>query len=188
MIKGMYSHIRYSEPDDARFLQRLYLEGPPRAALLDVRRERPMPTLRDIHDMLSQKDATRGLLFSVEDLEGRLTGWCGLRGVNPEGRFAELVLIFAEAHDYSGACADEVLAYLLGRAFDHYGLAKVIVTCLDTETSLKQLLQRHDFAHRGTQRHVFFGRGFWHDLETWSLAASAHQPGCGATNQEIAAI
>ena len=188
MFIGSHAHIRYSEPDDARFVKSLYLEGPPRAALLDVRRERPMPTLQEVRDMLSQKDAMRGMLFTVEDLEGRLTGWCGLRGVNPEARFAEMTLLYTDDAAYNAPGAEEVIDFLLDHAFGRFGLAKIIVMSLDVETALSACLERRGFLACGTQRHTLFSGGGWHDLKTWTLFARDRHPNASGNTKEAAVL
>ncbi len=188
MFIGSHTHIRYSEPDDARFVQSLYLEGPPRAALLDVRRERPMPTIQEVREMLTQKDAMRGMLFTVEDLDGRLTGWCGLRGVNPEARFAEMMLLFADAAAYDAPGANEVIDFLLDHAFGRFGLGKVIALSLDVETTLGVCLERRGFLACGAQRHALFSGGVWHDLETWTLFARDRRPSTSGNTKEACVI
>ncbi|MCK5860969.1 MAG: hypothetical protein KAH38_00700 [Candidatus Hydrogenedentes bacterium] len=172
MITGEHGYIRFSEADDALFLRQLYLDKPRRAALLDTRREPIMPTTRDIRDMLARKDAAQGLMYTVEDTAGVLKGWCGLRGINYEARYAELVLLFAAEEDYGSPLADETLDFLLGQAFKHFMLHKVLVLCLDTESALMQCLRRKDFACAGAQRQALFSSGVWNDLQMFTLAAS----------------
>jgi len=171
MITCEHGYIRFSEADDALFLRQLYLEKPRRAALLDTRREPIMPSTQEVRDMLARKDAAQGLMYTVEDSTGVLKGWVGLRGINYEARYAELVLLFASAEDYSGALADEALEFLLGSAFNHFMLHKVLVLCLDTERALMEYLQRKKFVDAGTQRQALFSGGVSHDLHIFTLIA-----------------
>ena len=174
MITVEHGYIRFSEADDTLFLRGLYLEKPRRAALLDTRREPILPTVRDICDMLAKKDAAHGLMYTIEDTTGTLKGWCSLRGINYEARYAEVMFIFASAEDYDSALAEETLAYLLNRAFTHYKLYKVLVLCLDAETALKRFLERHGFNHAGVQRQSLYSGGAWHDLHVFTLSAQAY--------------
>ncbi len=181
MITGEHGIIRFPEPDDALFLRQLYVAGPTRAALLDPRREPLMPTMREIREMLARKDAAQGLMYTVEDTTGVLRGWCGLRGINYEARYAELVLLFADETRYHAAIADEPLDFLLARAFTQLRLYKVVALCLDTETHLSQYLERRSFVCVGAQRQALFSGGAWHDLRTYALTAHSCAPS-GATN------
>lgn len=172
MIIGTQACLRYSEPDDVSFLFRLYLDGGPRAALLDTRRERMQPTMQELRDLLEQKDAARGLLYTVEDEDGRIQGWCGVRGVNYEARFAEIALIFEEQERYASPMADEALAFVLDRAFGQLGLRKVMILCLDCEPALRGCLLRAGFVSCGVQRQALYSGGVWHDMETLTRAVA----------------
>lgn len=184
MIVGTHSRVRFSEPDDARFYRDLYLEGGPKAALLDMRREFGLPTLQEIRDLLKKSEAARAYLFTVEDMEGRLRGWCGLRGLNVEAAYCELFLVFSAPEDYAGPLADETLDVLLYRAFQQLGLRKVLSTCLDSERPLHECLERHGYRSCGVQREAVFGGGAWLGIDTLTLdkdtyggAARGHGPG-----------
>ncbi len=174
MITGEHTHIRFPELDDAFFVRQLYVAGPKRAALLDSRREPILPTTPEIQKTLLRKGAAQGLMYSVEDTTGALCGWCGLRGINYEAQYAELVLLFVDAAAYDTA-ADEVLTFLLGQAFTRFRLYKVLVLSLDTEHALMHCLERHGFAFAGAQRRALFTGGDWRDLRTYTLKATDYQ-------------
>ena len=176
MITVEHGYIRFSEADDVPFLRQLYLEKPRRAALLDTRREPIMPSAQELREMLARKDAVQGLMYTVEDNTGMLKGWCGLRGINYEARYAELVLLFASGESYGDALADETLDYLLGRAFRHFMLHKVLVLCLNTEPELRAYLKRKGFIHAGAQRQALFSGGVWNDLNMFTLSAPDDAP------------
>ena len=187
MIFSEHTVLRFSEPDDARFYRELYLEGGPKAALLDARREFGLPTLQEIQELLKKSEAARAYLFTIEDREGALLGWCGLRGLNAEAAYCELFLVFASEAEYSGAHADETLQLLLNRAFKQLGLRKVIATCLDCEEALGACLVRHGFRSCGVQREVLYSGGAWRGMDTLSLDnewsdLNAAGPGPGAPN------
>lgn len=161
--------LRFSEYDDATFLRNLYLTGEPKAALFDMRRELGMPTVNEIEEVLTKAEQSRAFLFTVEDLEGRRIGWCGLRGLNIESRFCELFIVFSSSAIYAGPIVSEVLETLLQRAFQQVGLQRVFVTVLDEETTYRARLIDSGFRSCGVQRDAFFGNGKWHDLETFEL-------------------
>ncbi len=172
MITREHVLLRFSEPDDAAFLQTLYIEGPVRAALLDGRREPMLPTRWELTEMLTKRDAMRGLSYTVEDREGRLIGWCGLRGISYEARYAEIVLVLKSELDYHSGAADEALTCLMETAFAQFGLAKVIATCLDAEPFWRDCLCRQGFFSCGVQRHIAYSGGAWRNLETFARFAS----------------
>jgi RimJ/RimL family protein N-acetyltransferase len=173
VIRGKHSVLRFSEPDDACFYRDLYLEGAPRAALLDVRREYGLPTLQDIQELLKKSEASRAFLFTIEDTDGHLAGWCGLRALNIEAQYCELFMVFASDADYSGPVANETLSVLLGRAFNQLGLRKVMATCLDCEMPLHACLLRHGFVSCGIQRDILYGSGAWRSLDTLAITGEA---------------
>lgn len=175
MITVEHGYIRFSEADDAPFLRQLYLEKPKRAALLDTRREPIMPTVQEVRKLLARKDAAHGLMYTVEDNTGMLKGWCSLRGVNYEASYGELMFLFADEDTYKSALADETLEYLLGRAFKHFKLYKVLVLCLDVEKALMGYLEKKGFSRAGAQRQALFSGGKWHDLYIYTLRASDYE-------------
>ncbi len=174
MIIGTHTVVRFSEPGDAHFYRDLYLQGGPKAALLDARREFGLPTLQEIVDLLNKSEAARAFLFTIEDPEGRQRGWCGLRALNIEAAYCELFLVFAAPEDYAGAMADEALGLLLNRAFLRLGLKQVLATCLDCESPLHACLLRHGFRSCGVQRDVLFSGGAWRGMDTLTLDSVAY--------------
>ncbi len=187
MIIGTHTVLRFSEPEDAHFYRKLYLQGGAKAALLDNRREFGAPTLQEIRELLKKSESTRAFLFTVEDPEGRLRGWCGLRALNIEAAFCELFVVFDAPEEYAGPMADETLDALLDRAFNRLGLQKVLATCLDSEETLHACLLRHGFQSCGVQRDVLYGKEGWRSLDTLALDRATHTsnpatgPGPGAT-------
>ncbi len=187
MIIGTHSVLRFSEPEDAHFYRDLYFQGGPKAALLDARREYASPTLQEIRELLQKSESARAFLFTIEDPDGRLQGWCGLRALNIEAAYCELFLVFASPEAYAGPMADEALGALLDRAFNRLGLRKVLATCLDCEGALHACLLRHGFRSCGVQRDVLFSKEGWRGMDTLSLERAAHAsnqtpgPGPGVT-------
>ncbi|HOH28276.1 MAG TPA: GNAT family protein [Candidatus Hydrogenedentes bacterium] len=187
MIIGTHNVLRFSEPEDAHFYRALYLQGGPKAALLDARREFGAPTLQEIRELLIKSESARAFLFTVEDPEGRLRGWCGLRALNIEASFCEMFMVFAAPEEYAGPMADETMEALLDRAFNRLGLQKVLATCLDSEETLHACLLRHGFRSCGVQRDVLYGKEGWRGLDTLALDRAAYAshpatgPGPGAT-------
>lgn len=173
MKLSSHTSIRYCEPDDSAFVWGLYYDGIPRASLLDGRRERMLPMRAEILEILQKSEAARAMLFSVEDGTGRLCGWGGLRGLNPDARFAELFLVFADEGLYGSPCAEEALDYLFQRAFHQTRLSRLLATCLSTEEAWRACLLKQGFASCGIQRDVLFTGGCWRDLETLELEATA---------------
>ncbi len=186
MIVGTHTKIRFSEPGDAGFYRDLYLQNGPRAALLDARREFGLPTRQEIRELLKKSESARAFLFTVEDTEGRLRGWCGLRALNVEAAYCELFLVLASEEDYSGPLADETMGVLLHRGFRQLGLNKILATALDSEGPLNACLVRHGFRSCGVQREVLYSGGAWQGMDTLVLTGDNYSPdaagiGSGAT-------
>jgi RimJ/RimL family protein N-acetyltransferase len=165
MIRGELGQIRGAEPDDAEALQRLYDLRRPRAALLDQRMECVLPTRDELAELLAKKEATQGQLFSVEDAQGDLVGFCSLRGAHPEARFAEAALLMLEDADYESPLADVALDFVVRRAFVQLRLNKVFAQCLGLEVALRECLVRNHFASEGQRREVLYAGGKRHNLE-----------------------
>ena len=171
MIQGIYTYIRTTDPDDAPVLHSLYDLRRPRAALLDMRREPMMPTVDELREMLGRKEAVRGAFFTIENRVGEIIGFCGLRGVSAEARFAETNLMMCEESDCAGPEASEAIAFLQNRGFNWLRMRKLIAHCLDRETALRGALLRHGFQSEGVQREVLYAAGRRHNLEVLSLFA-----------------
>ncbi len=168
MITGTHTVIRTAEKDDAPRLLEAYRGAVLRATLLDQRREPVQPTRDELGEMLAAKEASRGLFYAVEDPEGRVLGFCGLRGVNQEAQFAEAMLLFTDTAAEAGPAGDETAAFLLDQARGRLHLAKMMTTALDSETGLAELLARNGFVCEGAQRQAVYSGGRWHDLQTWT--------------------
>jgi hypothetical protein len=166
-----HTTVRFCEPDDADFIRDLYYDGIPRAALLDGRREPMLPLRSEILEIIRKSEAARAMLFSIEDGTGILRAWSGLRGLNPDARFAELFLVFADEAGYDSLQADEALGYLLDRAFFQTDLGRVLVSCLESEKAWRQFLLRKGFSSCGIQRDIMCISGTWTGIETLELTA-----------------
>jgi len=171
MITGTHTHIRAADSDDAPALLRLHRGPQWRAALLDQKRDPLQPTLDELAETLGRKEAQQGAFYAVEDMSGQVRGYCGLRGMNAESAFAEITILFDDDELYSGSFADEVFAFVRGRAFVRARLHKIMVQCLETESGLREFLLRHGFASNGVQREVFFSGGKFWNIESFSLFA-----------------
>ena len=168
MITGKHTFIRGTEPDDVPALSRLYAAGTLRAGLLDARREPVLPTRDELRELVSRKEIADGGYYTVEDRQGLVRGFCSLRGLNTEARYAEFSLNLLEPEDYASALAEETAAFLYDRAYIRAGLLKVLAYCLEGEVELAAFLRAQGFESDGIQRDVVFTRGRWHALEAMS--------------------
>jgi len=149
----------------------------PKAALLDGRREPVLPSRDELAEMLASKDAGRNQFFAIEDTDGHVRGFCGLRGVSIEAVFCEIMVLLIDPADHAGPIGRETVQFLLDRAFGRMHLDKVLGTCLDTEPELRALLAGSGFVSGGVQRQVLYSGGTWHDIETMARPRTA--PGQG---------
>jgi len=175
MISGDHAHIRAADSDDAPALIRLHRGPHWRAALLDQKREPLQPVLEELAETLGRKEAQQGAFYVIEDHYGKVRGYCGLRGMNAESAFAEIILLFEEEALYGEAMADEAFDFVCARAFVRARLNKIMVQCLETETGLRQFLLRHGFESNGVQREVFYSSGRYWDIESFGLQAPARE-------------
>ena len=166
MFLSPHGMVRTADPDDAPALLKAYRLAIPRAALLDPRREPVMPTQDELTEMLLGKEAAKGQFFTIEDLKGEIKGFCGLRGMNFEALFGEIILLFLNEEDTLTPLGADALAFLTDRAFGRMRLQKLLVTCLDAEKRLRQCLCAAGFVSAGRQRQVLYSGGCWRDLET----------------------
>jgi len=169
MINTGHGYIRTTDPDDAPAFARLYDPlGPPRAAALDLRREPILPSVDEVREMLARQETRQGAVYTVENREGEVRGFCSVRGVNAEAAFGEMAVMFADPADYAAPLAEEAAHFLFERAYARQRLAKLIGHALDGECELREFFARLGFEHCGVQREVLHARGRWHDLETFS--------------------
>ena len=169
MITTRHGTIRTTDPDDAPVFARIYdPAGPPRAAALDLRKEPILASADEVRELLARQEAQQGTVFAVENAEGEVRGFCGVRGANAEAAFAEMALMFADPADYATPLADETAEFLFERAYARQRLAKLIGHALDCEPELRDFFIRTGFESSGIQREVLYARGRWHGLETFS--------------------
>ena len=165
VIAGQHTFIRGTELDDVPAFSRLYQAGTLRAGLLDARREPVLPTRDELRELLSRKEIADGGFYTVEDRTGEIQGFCTLRGVNSEARYAEFSLVLLDPALYATPLADEAAGFLYERAFVRAGLNKVVAYCLEGERELADFLRAQGFESAGVQRDVLYAQGRWHALE-----------------------
>lgn len=180
MITFEHTVIRATEPDDAPWLAALYNDGPVRASLLDARREPVLPTVDELREALSTKEAAVSAFYTIEDRSGVIRGFCNARGTNTEASFGEINVHFFDEADLDAPLAQEAYDFIVQRAFERMRLRKVVTTLLDTEVRLRDWLLAHGFTSCGVQREVHFSSGRWHDLETLTLFADTAGFGAAA--------
>jgi len=173
MIQGEHCYIRGAEPDDAPQFYQLYDMRRPRAALLDQRREPLLPTVMELRESLARKDATAAWIYSIEDLEGCVRGFCMMRGANYEVGFTEAGFLLHDDADFSTPMMDEVADFAETRAFHRLRVNKIVAHCLDSETALRAFLGKRGFTFNGAQRDAFYGCGCWHAIEAYTLWSPA---------------
>lgn len=183
--------IRTAEPDDAPAFQALYWSGIPRSALLTRTREYLFPTIDEIREAFGPAaEKSGGGFHAVEDREGRIRAFCTLRGlhdVRDTAFYAEVAVLFADPAEAGSPLADEILAWLLKRAFDEQRLNKVIVHALLAETDLIAWYRANGFESNGVQRDILFAGGAWHSMETFTRLNPARLAEAGAGASGIAA-
>lgn len=168
MIKKNHAIVRSADRFDASRLLGFYLHKPAFACLLDTKREPLMPNLSELEELLQHKDTAQSF-YAVENKEGDVRGFLVLKGINPEVLFGEIMLLFEEeVYDNEEALIDEALEFVETRAFQQLHLRKLMTTCLDDETHLRQFLLSHSYQCEGCMREVLFTCGKWHNLETWA--------------------
>lgn len=191
MIRGRHTVIRTAEPDDAPAFQALYWSGEPRSALLTRTREFLFPTIDEIREAFGPAaEKAGGGFHAVEDPEGRIRAFCALRGmqdVRDTAFYAELAILFCDPADAGTPVADEMLAWLLKRAFDEQRLNKVVVHALLGETELTAWYRANGFESNGVQRDVLFAGGAWHSMETFTRPNPARYAEAGSGASGIAA-
>lgn len=169
MIKAQHCIIRSADPDDASALKAVYDDQQLRSALLDQKREFNSPTLDELREVMSKKEMGKAIFYTVEDLDGRIRGFCSLRGFNPEVQFGEIVVIFECRQIYATPLAAEVLDFLFRLSFQRMRIHKVLAHCLDCEHEYREFLIKNGFESAGVQRDVLFARGRWFNLEALTL-------------------
>jgi RimJ/RimL family protein N-acetyltransferase len=169
MITLAHGHIRTADADDIYAFHALYQIHKPRAALLDKAREPLLPTRDELSVMLSKKDTFKGGLYVLDDTEGEVRGFCTLRGMVQDARYAEMGIFLYEDTDYISPLAVDALEFIRSEAFERYQLYKVITQALDSETAWVSFLGEHAFEQSGQQRNVLYAGGKWHNLLTFSL-------------------
>lgn len=168
MITGKHTYIRGSEQDDVPALSVIYSAGTLRAGLLDARREPVFPTRDELRELLARKEIVDGGYYTVEDKCGNIQGFCSLRGLNTEARYAEFSLVLIDPAQYAGPIAEEAADFLYERAFVREGLRKVVAYCLEGESEWATFLKAQGFESSGIQRDVVYADGRWHALEALS--------------------
>ena len=168
MIVGQHTVIRSSEADDVHFLMQVYEANPFRSSLLDARRELIVPTLDELREVMVRAESGRGAMFAVEDLTGRVRGFCSVRGPNMEYRFAEAIVMLIDETDYALPFTSDIAAFLESQAFERFNLNKLVSHALETETAFQDWLTRHQYGFDGVQREVLYTHGRWLGIAAFS--------------------
>lgn len=176
MIRGDHSLIRTAEPDDGPFFQALYDPNYPRAALLTRTRDYIIPTLDEARQIFADEHKNVGEFYAVEDLEGRVRGFCALRSsqeLRNTAFLADLTLLLIDLADYETLMAHEAYEWLHRIAFVERRLNKLTTHALENETAWREFLVARGFESDGAQREVLFTQGHWHNKESLALFRAA---------------
>jgi RimJ/RimL family protein N-acetyltransferase len=176
MITGDHCYIRTADPDDAHAFAALAGVCFPRAILLDARREARYPTVDEVEEMLSSAEVKKsGMFHVVEDLEGRIRGFCSLKPSPPELPHTEIMFAMIDDADYASPMAREAMDFLANKAFVDRPMRKMVAQTLDNEHGFRTFLTAYGYASNGVQREMTWAAGRYHDLETWSFDREAYR-------------
>jgi len=165
---------------------RLYDPRRPRSGLLDRRAELLVPTLDQLRELLRKKnDPSQPDFYAVEDTTGVIHGFCSLRSMHPEVRYAHALVMLLDDADYATPLARESGDFLAERAFKRLKLNKIVGQCLDSEVACRAFWLCQGFESDGVMRDVLYANGRWYSQESLTLFATRRQkltasaePGC----------
>lgn len=164
-------------PMDEKFLETTFqwLQSPELRAQIDMLAAPTPETHRQIwRERL--KDKTRRD-FAILDPAGRHAGNCGLSGICPSRRKAELWIYVAAAH--GAGIGGKALRILLGHAFSELGLERVHLRVLSTNPKAIRFYEKNGFTREGVARHDSLQGGRPVDSVLFSILASEFQPEAG---------
>ncbi|MCX8063689.1 MAG: GNAT family N-acetyltransferase [Candidatus Hydrogenedentes bacterium] len=168
MIVKEYSVIRTVEYKDVDCLYKFYNGDKVYGSLLDQKREPVYPTLSELEELLQNKDVVNSF-YVVEDKDSNKIGLVGLKGINQEVLFGEVIILFDDGIFKSSLpIVSEALDFIEEKAFRRMHLKKVLSLCLDSETSLMEFLSSRSYKFEGELREVLYTKGKWHNLQTWA--------------------
>lgn len=167
MITTEHCVLRTAEPDDAPDMFRLYDTGKPRGCLLGSKREVIAPTVDELREILRPGEGRPQVFYAVEDRDGVIRGYGGLRTGGPEdNHYGELIVVMHEDDDLATPTALEAWEWLRHRAFRSLLWRKGVANILSCETAQREWLIERGFESCGVQREVVFTGGRWLDAET----------------------
>lgn len=170
MITCTHGVIRTAEPDDAWDMVRLYDPRTPRAALLGRNREMIVPTLDEVREILRPGEGRPQVFYAIEDREGIVRGYCGLRGgMGDDALYGDVFLFMHDEADLAAPLAEEAWEWLRNKAFRQQLWRKAVAHVLDCEHAQREWALARGFESCGVQREVLHTGGRWVDTETLVL-------------------
>ena len=170
MITCTHCVIRTAEPDDAWDMVRLYSPDHPRAALLGRNREPFQPGVEEMREVLRPGEGRPQVFYAVEDLEGVIRGYCGLRtGLGDDAHYGEAIVLMHDLADLDTPLAQEAWEWVIAKAFRDSLWRKTVAHLLESETAQRAWLVERGFESCGVQREVLYTGGRWLNIETLVL-------------------
>ena len=170
MITCTHGVIRTVEPDDAWDMARLYDPRRPRASFMGRNREMILPTQDELREILRPADGRPQVYYAIEDTEGVIRGYCGLRTSGGEDvHYGDAVFFMHDEADLDAPLALEAWEWLKNKAFRTMLWRKMVAHILDCETAQRAWLLARGFESCGVQREVLYTGGRWVDAETLAM-------------------
>jgi [ribosomal protein S5]-alanine N-acetyltransferase len=123
--------------------------------------------------------------FAVTLLDsGELIGGTGFRIDYPQHRGAELGYVLHRAA-WGEGYASEAAAALLGFAFQHVGLHRVVARCHPDNAASARVMEKIGMRHEGRQRDVMWMKGAWWDFLVYSILEHEWKERSGAADSDL---
>lgn len=113
--------------------------------------------------------------YSIVALDmGAHIGWCGLFGISPEHRHAELGVMIGDPSNRGRGYGTDAVRALCRLAFERMNLVRVTLTVFPENVAARRAYERCGFVEEGVQRQAAWKRGAWHDLVHMALLRDDH--------------
>jgi RimJ/RimL family protein N-acetyltransferase len=180
MITCTHCVIRTAEPDDAWDMVRLYKPGEPKATLLGRGREPIQPGVEEMREVLRPAEGRPQVFYAIEDHEGVIQGYCGLRtGLGEDTHYGEVMVLMHDEAALDSPLALDAWDWMIQKAFREMLWRKTVAHVLSCEAAERAWLVRRGFESCGVQREVVYTGGQWLDIETLVLYNRGMYPGMG---------
>jgi RimJ/RimL family protein N-acetyltransferase len=172
MIRGENLDLRAIEPEDTERCHR-WINDPEVTRTLGMRY--PLTLAAERRWVEQERDATREIQLIIMTLDGQPIGTCGLMGMTPIDRSAELGILIGEKGYWGKGYGTDAVLTLCAFGFTQLNLHRIALGVFPFNTRGIACYEKCGFQDEGADRQAIYRHGEYHDILRMGILAEEYR-------------